>query len=175
MYLYLSEIQIGCIAWWGFLWQPVIDRRANVETLTLFLQRWSLMVKGRYGVMKLEYKWCLWRWRWWWWWWWSWSLDISDVGRAISGQEGVLKGASPTPIVLPIEQYALRIWHIVAYCTYGILSMLHIPQCCLSNMPYCINACEVLHIAYICRTHILTYPNLSPILIYQKPEMCICA
>ena len=116
---------------------------------------------------------------------------ISDVGRAISGQEGVLKGASPTPIVLPIEQYALRIWHIVAYCTYGkllpiahmayccllhiwhivayctygILSMLHIPQCCLSNMPYCINACEVLHIAYICRTHILTYPNLSPILI----------
>ena len=150
--------------WWGFLWQASKWRNLN---LISFDQRWSLMVKGRYGMMKLEYKWCLWWWRWWRW---SWSLDISDVGRAISGQEGVLKGASPTPIVLPIEQYALHIWHIVAYCTYGISSMLHIPQCCLSNMPYCINACDVLHIEYICRTHILT-----SILIYQKPEMCICA
>ena len=112
--------------WWGFLWQASKWRNLN---LISFDQRWSLMVKGRYGMMKLEYKWCLWRWLWWWWWW-SWSLDISDVGRAISGQEGVLKGASPTPIVLPIEQYALHIWHIVAY----IAHMAYCPCCIYTTL-----------------------------------------
>ena len=105
---------------------------------------------------------------------------LSDVGRAISGQEGVLKGASSTPVVLPNEQYALHIWHIVAYCTYGILlPIAHIPQC---NVAY--PTCNIAHMHMTFCTlnmfaeHIyinMSYPNLSAILIYQKPEMWICA
>ena len=76
---------------------------------------------------------------------------ISDVGRAISGQEGVLKGASPTPIVLlPIAHGILHIVvHMLMHVAYleflrnpnsYWLSHFCVPSlllCCLLRKSYC--------------------------------------
>ena len=74
---------------------------------------------------------------------------VSDVGRAISGQEGVLKGASPHSYCVA----AYCAWHI-AYCIWHMLTVAYyillpiqigycIPAtplllcCCLVRMAYC--------------------------------------